>query len=79
MAEMYQTDYVIAWDFKDGALPVVNFTKIYAEKGIPHLMCDVLGYSNEHNGVVSLRQLLNENDRQKQNEDCEKEGMNDGT
>ena len=78
MAEMYQTDYVIAWNFEDGDVPFVKFTKVYAEKGKAYLMCDVLGCSHEHSGVVSLRQLLDENDRQKQNEYCEKEDMNDG-
>ena len=72
MVGMYQTDYVISWDFKDGDAPVVTFTKVYVEKGTPHLLCDILGYSHENSGVVSLRQLLDENDRQNRRCDCEK-------
>ena len=57
---MYQTDYVISWDFTDADKPVVSFSKVYAEKETAHLMCDVLGCSYERTGVVSLRQLLSE-------------------
>ena len=55
---MYKTDYVFSWDFSDVDAPCVSISKIYAEKGTPHLLCTVLGGSYESTGVVSLMQLI---------------------
>lgn len=53
---MYQTDYVIAWDFSDKDAPAVCISKVYADK--MHLMCDEIFISNAKCGVVSVQQLL---------------------
>lgn len=60
----FQTDYVIAWDFSDHDAPCVTVSRLYSDKKSVHLMVDALGMSHEKCGVVSLRQLIDDFERE---------------
>ena len=58
----FETDYIISWDISDKDYPTISVAKIDADKN--NLKIGVLGVSHEQSGVVSLRQLLDEAERE---------------
>lgn len=63
MAE-FKTDYIISWDFKDGDFPTVSISRLRTEEKSPHLMVDVLESFHSKCGVASLRQIVDDFDRE---------------
>ena len=55
---LFQTDYLIAWDFSEKGMPTVKISRLSSDKKSIHLTMDVLGVVHENCGVVSLRQII---------------------
>ena len=55
----FETDYIISWDISKSDYPCITVSKVFEKE--KQLQLDILGISHEQSGVVSLRQLLEEN------------------
>lgn len=63
----FQTDYLVSWDFSPGdGASCVTISMLSADKG--KIICTVLGSFRTLDGVVSLRQLLQEANALNRNE-----------
>lgn len=66
----YQTDYIISWDSSSNAdHTCVSLSRVY--KGKKGLECEVLGFSFEESGAISLRQACEEFEARQRREDEE--------
>ena len=61
---LFQPDYIIAWDFSDKDCPRIGISRIYSDGKSMHLSVDVLESFTTETGVCSIRQLVEEYERE---------------
>lgn len=62
---LFQTDYLISWDFSKEDFLIISVTRLRAEENSTHVIADVIDVTHEKCGVMSLRQLLEGYERRK--------------
>jgi hypothetical protein len=64
---LLQTDYLISWDFSEKDLPVIIVTRIRGEG--PNIIGDIIGRTHERAGCLSLRQVLEDYETRRREEE----------
>ncbi len=64
---LFQTDYLISWDFSDKDLPCVVVSRL--RKDGAAIVADVIGRTHESAGCVSLRQILEDYETRQREEE----------
>lgn len=68
---LFQTDYIISWDFSNADDPCVQVAQLSRQKESQRLSLDLIGRSYAKAGCVSLRQAISDYDENKRNEEKE--------
>ena len=64
---LFQTDYLISWDFSDKDLPVVVLCRMRQDGA--NVTADYIGRSHESAGCFSLRQVLEDYEARQREEE----------
>lgn len=65
----YRTDYIVSWDISDSDFPVITVSQIRREGA--SVVGEVIGFTHEKSGSISIRQVIEEYEENKRREEKE--------